>query len=212
MVKLTRKLLLDLYNGKKYSAAQIASIYGCSVHKVNYWLIKHNITKRAISEAVYNRKNPKGDPFSYNSPQSIKQAILLGIGMGLYWGEGTKSDSSSVRLGNSDPELILVFIKFLKDTFNINEEKLRFGLQIFSDCEPNQALKYWSAKLGIQKKQFQKVIITPSRGRGTYKNKSYWGVLTLYYCNKKLRKLMQEVMRQNIPLVGVENSQVKLPY
>src|SRR3989344_3535161 len=98
--------LRNLYVKKKMSSSEITRIFKCSEHRVNYWLKKYNISKRSISEAVYQRCNPKGDPFKVKKIESLADAKLLGLGLGLYWGEGNKKNKNSVRLGNSNPLII----------------------------------------------------------------------------------------------------------
>jgi len=186
-MKLTRKILINLYVNKKLSCAEIAKSHNCSPQKVDYWLKKFHIPKRSISEAIYARHNPKGDPFSIRYPQTITEGILYGMGFGLYWGEGNKKDKASIRLGNTDPNLVKKFIEFLEKFFLINKKKLKFGLQIFNDMKKKDSLLFWRKKLQVGPEQFQKVIITPSRGEGTYREKSKYGVLTVYFNNKKLK-------------------------
>lgn len=182
--------LVNLYSNKKMSSGEIAKTFGCSENKVNYWLKKYNIPKRSISEAVYQRLNPDGDPFHVNKVRTIDQSFLYGLGLGLYWGEGTKRDKYSVRLGNSDPALIRKFIEFLNQIYSINFKKLRFGLQVFSDMSAQEALDFWVKELNATKSQFMKVIVTPARGVGTYKRKTPHGVLTVHFGNKKLRDIV----------------------
>jgi hypothetical protein len=169
---------------------EMADMFGCSLHKVAYWMEKFKISRRARSEATYVKRNPAGDPFIFSRPTSVVGAELMGLGLGLYWGEGTKANKNSVRLGNTDPALVKIFIKFLRDICGIDEKKLRFGLQIFSDMNPTEALNFWARKLGSDKSRFQKPIITPSRGKGTYRRKTRHGVLTVYFNNKKLREVL----------------------
>jgi hypothetical protein len=190
MIKLTKENLEHYYINKKLSVFKISELFKCSQNKINYWLKHHNITKRSISEAIYVKANPKGDPFSIKDIVTIEQAMLYGIGLGLYWGEGTKSNKSSIRLGNTNPKLIKKFIEFLVTSYGIEKSKLRFGLQIFSEMDPIKALNFWKEELDIENPQFQKVIVTPSRGVGTYKHKIEHGVLTIYYNNKKLRNIL----------------------
>ncbi len=187
---LLEQKLKELYLKKGRSSREIAKIFECSEHKVNYWLKKYGIHKRSISDAVYIKHNPYGDPFKIREPKNLKEAELYGLGLGLYWGEGTKSNKYSIRLGNTDPYLIKKFIKFLKCFYKINVKKLKFGLQIFSDMSAKNALKFWQNELKIPESQFQKVIITPARGTGTYRNKIKHGVLTVQYHNKKLRNII----------------------
>jgi len=105
----------------------------------------------------------------------------------LLGGEGTKSNKNAVRLGNTDPDLIIVFIRFLKECFSIDTRRLKFGLQIFSDMDPNRAKRFWMHKLHARSTQFQKVIVTQARGLGTYKKKTQHGVLTVYFGNTRLQ-------------------------
>ena len=113
-MKIIRTRLEDLYLRKKSSASHIAKKYKVSENKINYWLKKYNIPKRSISEAIYVKANPLGDPFTSAKPKSKEEWFLHGLGLGLYWGEGTKSNKHSVRLGNTDPALVVKFLEFLE--------------------------------------------------------------------------------------------------
>lgn len=104
-MKINKTRLHELYVTKQKSVAEIAELFACSQNKINYWLNKFDISKRSISEAIYVKANPSGDPFSRKKIVDISDAKLLGLGLGLYWGEGTKRNKNSVRLGNTDPDL-----------------------------------------------------------------------------------------------------------
>lgn len=185
------KIFLEkTYLSQKLSVSQIANIQKCSENKITYWLQKHNIPKRTIAEAIYIRSNPKGDPFICTKPNTAKEWFMYGVGIGLFWGEGNKVNKNSVRLGNSDPELVKYFLTFLRRLYKIDESKLRFGLQLFSDIPKNKALRYWSKQLGVPKSQFQKVIVSRSMNKGTYRKKAAYGVLTIYFSNTKLRDII----------------------
>lgn len=190
MGSITKKNLEDLYLKEKLSLQDIANRYYCSLNKIQYWMKKHGITTRSISEAVYLKNNPNGDPFHFNVPRTRHQIRLYGAGLGIYWGEGTKANLTSVRLGNSDPQLILTFIKFLEEIFGIDRKRLRFGLQIFSDMSEGDGLDFWQKTIKIEKSQFYKTIITPYHSIGNYRKKSQYGVMTVYFNNKKLRDLL----------------------
>lgn len=176
------------------SSAEIAKLAQCSISNVNYWLGKYHIPKRSISDAIYTKRNPNGDPFKVSKPSSVEDAKLFGLGLGLYWGEGNKLNKHSVRLGNTDPHLVKRFIEFLERICGIDQNKLRFGLQIFSDISPIIAKKFWCNMLNVPAAQFQKIIVTPARSLGTYRNKSQYGVLTVYYNNKKLRDIINKMI------------------
>lgn len=191
---LKKKMLEELYLGKKKSMQEIANMLGCSLHKVNYWANKHLMPIRSRSDAVYLKCNPDGDPFLFREPITIGEAKLFGLGIGLYWGEGTKASKTSVRLGNTDPYLLKKFIEFLVAFFGIEKSDLKFALQIFTDISINNAMDFWIKHLKIRKEQFNKPIITKSGSLGTYRKKSQYGVLTVMYHNKKLRDLLVSLL------------------
>ncbi len=191
---LEKNFLLKEYTSRGRSAASIAHSRGVSQGQVNYWLTRYGIKKRSISDAVYRTWNPNGDPFARVRPNDIAAAFLFGLGIGLYWGEGTKRAPSSVRLGNSDPALIRAFISFLTHSFKIDTEKLRFGLQIFGDMDERTERHFWSRKLSVPVRSFYKTVITPHRGVGNYRHKTKHGVLTVYFNNKKLRDILVDAI------------------
>ncbi|PIT92889.1 MAG: hypothetical protein COU08_00080 [Candidatus Harrisonbacteria bacterium CG10_big_fil_rev_8_21_14_0_10_42_17] len=89
-----------------------------------------------------------------------------------------------------------MFIKFLVKHYAVQEGNLKFGLQVFSDMKSQESLLFWIKHLNVDRNQFQKVVITPARGIGTYKHEVKHGVLTVHYNNKKLRQILgEELMR-----------------
>jgi hypothetical protein len=196
--------LRQIYINNKKSVSYIANKYGCSQNKVNYWLQKYGIPKRSISDAVYQQQNPTGDPFKLHTPRTDKEWFLYGMGLGLYWGEGNKMNNHAVRLGNTDPDLLRTFLEFLTVFFSIDVSRLHFGLQIFTDIDPKVAKEYWCKKLSLRNEQFQKIIISQSlHKKGTYRKKSQFGVLTIYFSNTKLRDIIVgaiEGLREKVPM------------
>lgn len=196
-VMIAKIKLEQLYLKKGKSMQEIATLFGCSVNKIQYWIVKHGIPTRSISDAVYLKNNPNGDPFLLKKPDSLEKAFLFGLGIGLYWGEGTKASKVSVRLGNTDPALLSAFVLFLEEVFSLKRSQLKFGLQIFSDMSAEDGLDFWSKTLRIEKSQFYKTTITPYRSIGTYRQKTKYGVLTVYFHNRKLRDILVELLRVN---------------
>ncbi len=191
MRRFTKQQLEDLYIRKRLSMSEIAKRMKCSIHSVQYWMQKFGIPSRSRSDAAYLQHNPDGDPFVWSPPRTQEEHILYGLGLGLYWGEGTKSCKTSVRLGNTDPELLRTFMKFLVRFFCVRVEDFRFGLQIFSDMDPACALQYWIRTLRVKRGQFhKKVIVSKSGSMGTYRKKSAYGVVTVHYHNAKLRNML----------------------
>ena len=182
-----KDFLEQRYILEKSSVFEIAKELDCSQNKVTYWLQKHNLKKRSISDAQYVKRNPNGDPFLFTPPTSNGEWFLYGLGLGLYWGEGNKKSKTAIRLGNTDPDLLRYFLDFLHNVYQIDETRLRFGLQIFTDNNKVKVKEFWCKKLSISPDKFQKVVVTPSVRKGSYGQKSEYGVLTIYFSNTKIR-------------------------
>lgn len=191
MTTISRIILSRLYFKNKHSVSEIAKIFKCSENKINYWLRKYKISKRSVSEAIYVKSNPDGDPFKIKKLKTRKDIELFNLGVGLFLGEGTKKNKFKVVLANSDPKISKLFLKFLRKICKINEKKIKAALNIFDDINVKMAINFWSGATGIPISRFGKTMVRKSKG-GTYKNKSQHGTLTLYVSNTKLKILMDE--------------------
>ena len=187
---MNKVLLEKLYLKNGMSMAEIAELSDCSISKIVYWMDRYQIPRRSRSEATYRKKHPNGDPFELRPIITIEDAWLQGLGVGLYWGEGNRANKWSIRLGNTDSVLINHFIAFLIQRFGIKKEDLRFGLQIFTDINSDEALMYWTQKLDVPVSQFMRPTVTISGSIGTYRRKSLYGVVTVMYHNMKLRDVL----------------------
>ena len=190
---LEKEQLEKLYKGG-FSMQEIANQFCCSASKVKYWMVEHKIDRRSISEAVYQKANPYGDPFKMKEILSHEDLKLLGLGLGIFWGEGNKRSKYGVRVGNSDPKLIKKFIEFLEKICGVKKEKLKFNLQIFSDLNEEEVVNFWIREIGMHRSQFYKVIITPYKSLGTYRHKLLYGVLTVDFNNVKLKKIIDKML------------------
>ncbi|PJA87064.1 MAG: hypothetical protein CO141_01410 [Candidatus Moranbacteria bacterium CG_4_9_14_3_um_filter_42_9] len=190
-----RKILEKYYIKEKKSVSAIAKILQKSETGINYWIKKYKIEKRTISEAVYLKNNPNGDPFKIKNPKSLYLSELKGIGLGLYWGEGNKKNKNSIKLANTDPDLIKKFIEFLVKILGFDKNSMKFSLQVFGDINSAEAKNYWINQLKIKPGQFcKKVTITKSGKAGTYRGKNKHGVLTIYCHNTKLRNIIVNML------------------
>lgn len=156
-----------------------------SVHKVVYWMKKYGISRRSSSEATYQQKNPKGDPFKLVPINTLEKTELLVLGIGLFLGEGNKRDRFHVRFTNSDSKIIKVFLSFIRKICCVQEQKIQAFINIFDDRAYEECLNYWVKITEIPPIRFYKPTIRP-RKIGTYKNKSKYGTITIVVSNTKL--------------------------
>ena len=99
-----------------------------------------------------------------------KRDIFI-AGTALYWAEGHKRPIvrngkartfHPVSFTNSDPKLITLFMRFLRETCGVSDEKISIGLRIFERQDPAYLLDFWQKTARIPMSRFQKVIQSPS--------------------------------------------------
>ena len=101
----------------------------------------------------------------------ISKRDLLIIGTSLYWAEGYKRPvvirgktrtSHRVSLTNSDPDLICVFLQFLRETCRVPNEKITIWIRYFDHQDPAYLLDFWQKRCNIPYGNFRKTLQTVS--------------------------------------------------
>ena len=133
-----------------------------------------NQTKFAVIRADQNRHE------GLQMIQDISRSELFFLGVALYWAEGYKRTIvykgkertyHPISLTNSDPYLIKLFLRFLRENCHVPEEKIKAGLRIFDHQNENMLLRYWHEQTRIPLKNFGKVyhgISRSSMGKRPY--------------------------------------------
>ncbi|MDP3962699.1 MAG: hypothetical protein Q8Q03_02435, partial [bacterium] len=116
----------------------------------------------------------------------ISLAELKTIGIILYLGEGSKKTKGTVALSNSDPSVILIMIRFLKEVCHVPEDKLRGHIHTFAHADIEKTEKYWSYITGIPRKQFYKTYAKPSAASLQKRKTLPFGTFGLSVCDTKL--------------------------
>ena len=111
---------------------------------------------------------------------------IRNIGLSLYWGEGTKNHRTTrggkkVEFANSDEDIILLFLKFLR-LLKIDEKRLRGKVKAHKNQDIKRIQKYWSKITGIPIQQFHKPIIRHYNSD----EKNSHGTFTVVYSSTKL--------------------------
>lgn len=189
--RLEKQELLRLYEVERLSMAEIATRFACSVNKVVYWMTRHGIARRTMSEATYVKRNPV-EPFEVKPPLTPAEERLKALALGLYLGEGHRRSRFVVALTNSDARTMRLFVRFLREVCRVAEPRMRVGLIVHPDVPRKKAEEFWSAALGIGLEQFQKTHVLNPRGAGTYRSRCEHGVATVAVGSTTLRKQIQD--------------------
>lgn len=190
------KKLRELY-GNGLSMKEISSKTGLKYGIVVHWMKKYNIPRRSMSEAIYAKKNPNGDPFHIKELNNRRDIELFNIGIGLYLGEGKKRDKHNIAFSNSNPAILKLFLIFLKEICGVKESQLKAQLNIFDDVGLEEAIDLWQKATKIPRSNFFSSVVRKSK-RGSYKNRSRYGTFTIYFSNIKLKKFIIECCERSL--------------
>jgi hypothetical protein len=89
---------------------------------------------------------------------AISDREFLIAGLFLYWAEGSKTKTFSVGLTNTNPKMLVVFIRWLR-FFKVPKSKLKIHLHLYSDMDIKKQINFWSKTLNIPTSQFRKPYI-----------------------------------------------------
>lgn len=114
-----------------------------------------------------------------------RDTALIALSM-IYLGEGGKSKKGSISIGNSDPNVIKLFLYLLEICFNIDRNKFRCTVQCRADQDIIKLEKFWSQTTGIPFSQFYKTRIDPRTIGKPSKKIDYKGVCCLDYFSAEI--------------------------
>ncbi|MDB5245243.1 MAG: hypothetical protein JWN90_348 [Parcubacteria group bacterium] len=119
----------------------------------------------------------------------LSKRDLFILGIALYWGEGTKSEGNSsynsLSFSNSDPEMIEVFLKFLREIIHVPENKIRGNMHIYESIDVTTAKKFWSICTKLPIEQFTASYQVSKAGKGIRKTLPY-GTLNVRVHDRRL--------------------------
>lgn len=186
--------------GKSYS--EILSVIPVSKSSLSLWLRAVNLTKQQLA-ALLSRKKAgqiKGGLAKRKSRESQERVIiniaareikkvsrreLWLLGIIAYWCEGSKQKEENISQGvifvNSDPFLLRLFIKWVKEFCFVKDKDIIYTLYIHETGNIAVALDYWSKTLGIKVEDLGKIsikkhnVLTKRKNRG----KNYHGLIRI---------------------------------
>lgn len=192
------KNIRGLYLEKKHSVPEIAKILGLKEDFIYRLMKKYNIPRRNESEAsyVFYKFKPQ---FKIKENLSIEEENLRIAGIMLYWAEGSKK-TSGIDFANSDPDMIRVFLKFLRQICNIDENRSRVYLYVYSYQDIDKIKIYWHTLTGIPLKQFTSPYVR--RGNSNLSERKLpYGLVHIRYYDKRLLEILIRWIKEYIETV-----------
>ena len=207
-----KAILLRKKGGSYNSIRQILGIK--SKGTLSYWFKDIKLSKKSVSLLEKNNKlaydrgllianknrklkieNENKEAYfeGQNSIKSISKRELLLIGATLYWGEGTKSEKNSVSLSfsNSDPYMIAIYLKFIREILKVPEEKIRAGIHIYPSISPQKARNFWSKETNLPENRFYIVtqISRASQNKRPFNSLPYGTIVVKVNSRKQFYKV-----------------------
>ncbi len=174
LLKIPKSTLATWFQGEDWSRAirdQLGTLESLSHPKKRAAVSRANKERWAALHASY-RAAAEKEFFK------LKGRPLFLAGLMLYWGEGEKSQKMGrVQLANTDPLMVRIFYRFLKEELRIPEEKIKVWLLLYPDLHDEMQKRFWSTSSGVPLSQFSNSIYI--KGRHSTRRLSY-GVCNIY--------------------------------
>lgn len=129
------------------------------------------------------------DTINFDIANTIQDSNVAKIALSmLCLGEASKfKNGSAFSLGNTDPRIILLFIRLLRKCFDIDSSKFRCTVMCRADQNKAELENYWKNVTGIPEKQFYKTRVdSRTIGKKTLRS-DYKGVLRVDYFDTKIQ-------------------------
>lgn len=188
---------------KGLSYSQIARELHVAKGTLSGWLSQYPLSKerlkvlrdlnpqriRSYKDTMRRKKQMRLDSVYKNVQKQIgllnKREKMI-AGLFLYWGEGLKAHDSTTSLANTDPRMILFFVKWL-ELLGVPRTKMKIKLHLYKDMKIEQETLYWSQLLQISKNNFRKPYIKESKLSDiTYKSGFGHGTCNVIYGNRDI--------------------------
>jgi hypothetical protein len=152
---------------------------GLSIPQKQIITEKRRAAQRKGADAQRNKRIKKQESLIENALKDIKSISkreLWLIGIALYWAEGAKEKdyrtTSRVSFSNSDPKMVALFIKWIKECIKLGNEDLILSLYIH-ESHKNRVIeikKLWSKHLNLSLDLFDNVYFKKNKINTKRKN------------------------------------------
>jgi hypothetical protein len=130
---------------------------------------------------------------------------LHAAGCMLYWAEGAKS-RNTLKFANSDPAMMAMFGRFLRECFSVTSEELTFTVNVYTNngLEIDEVELFWMDLLGLSRSSARKHVVNhfPTSSSGKRTRKLPYGVCTLTV--KRSTRIVQHIYGAIQEYSGIE--------
>lgn len=194
MANLPLNRVRALYYKEGLTVHEVAEKLETTPSVVFKFMKKQELPRRTLHEV--NRKRLSETPLSFRVKEklSAEEKELKIAGIMLYWGEGTKG-GHNVEFSNSDPKMIQMFLRLLREIFMVDESRLRVYLYCYADQDIKGLKNYWSTVTRIPVSQFTKPYIRKDFQKKTGREMKY-GLVHIRYSDTRLLRLIESWIKE----------------
>lgn len=186
-----QKEVARLYLGG-LSAQQVADHFKVSLD-ASYYALRHTRVKRRTAQET-NRIRFEAKPLSYDLKRKLsKEEERLKISaVMLYWAEGYKVGRGTVDFANSDPDMVVIFWKFLSEICRVDKKRVRLHLYAYEGQDIQNLMQFWCTLLDLPRQHFIKPYIKKAAVPGPRGPRMVHGLVHIRYSDTKLlRHILQ---------------------
>ena len=118
----------------------------------------------------------------------------------IYWCEGAKDPKNGVVFTNSDPSLVKTFLKLLRTSFLLDENRFHPCIHLHSYHSPRKQLDFWAKITDINKRQFIKPYLKSNTGKRI--RSGYQGCISVRYRDSDLARRLLAFARAYLNQMG----------
>ncbi|MEF8846933.1 MAG: helix-turn-helix domain-containing protein [Candidatus Paceibacterota bacterium] len=147
----SKSTLSDWLADKKWSQKIKKKLIKKSKEEADHSHLKHYSKKRSKEAA---RKREKDKARAADDINEITKENLKLIGTALYWAEGGKKSNNEFNFSNSDPKMIKVMMKFLREIVEIPDDEIQAKIHLYPDTNQESAIQYWKKVTDLPEENF----------------------------------------------------------
>jgi len=221
-----RERAIDLRLNRNLSYSRIKKAVPVSKSTLSYWLRNFPLSIKRINElkragwskaqskiekfrTAMRRKRDREDQKVYEKYQrrfkKLTEETFFIAGLMLYLGEGSKTDYHTVKLSNTDPDIMQFFIRWLNEFLETPRERIKAALHLYENMDIEKEKSFWKHKLRLKERQFYKPWITKLRRSSfSYKESFRHGTCSVMIGGVKEKREVMMAIRAFVDKFKVE--------
>jgi transcriptional regulator with XRE-family HTH domain len=163
-----KSTLSSWFHGMVLSSAAQGRIAG----RVHASTIRSIVKRNKRQTHIARKRAKENQSRAAREIKNISSKQLLLVGAALYWAEGYKRlrmrngreiTSHPVVMTNSDPRLILIYLRFLREICKIPNERIKASVRLYEHMNEKKILAFWGRITSLPEEHFHKTYYGVSK-------------------------------------------------